>query len=1125
MKKLNIIVLAGLIGLIGLIGLAGTAQAFVGPDAGQSPGAGGGKFILDSQGNIGFGTSSSTPKDNFDSTSTDNGYPANFGYVFMVASTTNPSVGLKNLTSGNVWLWSSRNFGSFQLFRESPTLPGLVVMEVDQYGNIGVSTRATSTTRFKVSGNVESTGSFVGSVSGAISAANVSSDVLGRLQGNGNFAFPASVGIATSSQSGLPQPLSVYGNTYLSGNVGIGTTAPTTAWSRTLQVYSSSNADLSVKTPAGEWHMVSDGNAGLFFTNTGSYTRRVYFQNNGDIGLGGTITSDTALTGASMVIKSGSVGIGTTSPDAKLDVRGGNVNISYSGEAPSQGSVLNLVRNYATAELLSLENTATQATTNYIDSSVATFKFDTGARTGFSRIRFFPTNITNGSLEGAITFRNRSSNSEQEAMRIQGLNVGIGDTTPTEGKLVVGGTGYFTGTVTVGTPTADAHAATKNYVDSTVGGGSTGVWLLSGSNLYASSTAWNVGIGTASPGAALHVVGNITSPGAGSQSEKFGKLSAAAGISSVAIGYNASASGNNAVAIGWGASANQNNSFAFGTQASVSGEQATAIGAQATAAFRGIALGYTATANNNQFVIGGGGAPITEMYIGEGASDASPQAVTISSTGGSGTDIAGANLTLAAGAGTGTGGGGNLYFKTAPAGTTGSTVNTLATRMTITPGGNVGIATTSPAYALHVYGTGAFSQPLIVGTPTADSHAATKNYVDSTVGGGSGAGSFATLTVSGTSTLATASGRVGIGTTNPGYDLHISKSTADLALQAPGTGTAERFWFVSGAGPGGGDGGGEIRVHTSGDLANSRAMIYMRRISTASGQNSVGDWPIAFWTSATDNAATEKLRILGNGNVGIGTTSPSSLLNVAGQIEATALLDHSYEGGKIDFGGASAAATTLDFYTGNNLSTAKVVIDANGNVGIATTSPAYALQVYGTGAFSQPLIVGTPTATSHATTKSYVDSISAGSSGVWLLSGSNLYASSTAWNVGIGTTGPTAKLHVLGVSTAPAVSGNATGDLILQSAGTFGLSLGTFDSGSQYGWIQSQYANSADVVRSLVLNPNGGNVGIGTASPTSLLHLRSDDPQLKLDDSGGGDVWILRNLAGAFHIRDATTLE
>jgi hypothetical protein len=71
-------------------------------------------------------------------------------------------------------------------------------------------------------------------------------------------------------------------------------------------------------------------------------------------------------------------------------------------------------------------------------------------------------------------------------------------------------------------------------------------------------------------------------------------------------------------------------------------------------------------------------------------------------------------------------------------------------------GGNVGIATTTPGYALTTVGTSYFSQPVIVGTPTTASHAATKSYVDSVVGtggGGSSNASFATITVSGTSTL------------------------------------------------------------------------------------------------------------------------------------------------------------------------------------------------------------------------------------------------------------------------------------------------------------------------------------------------------------------------------------
>jgi hypothetical protein len=68
------------------------------------------------------------------------------------------------------------------------------------------------------------------------------------------------------------------------------------------------------------------------------------------------------------------------------------------------------------------------------------------------------------------------------------------------------------------------------------------------------------------------------------------------------------------------------------------------------------------------------------------------------------TDIAGAAFTIAGSQGTGTGTGGSIVFKTAPAGTTGSTQNALATAMTILGNGNVGIGNTAPAYPLDVTG-------------------------------------------------------------------------------------------------------------------------------------------------------------------------------------------------------------------------------------------------------------------------------------------------------------------------------------------------------------------------------------------------------------------------------------
>jgi hypothetical protein len=72
--------------------------------------------------------------------------------------------------------------------------------------------------------------SFAGNLTGVtLGAAYVSGgDVFGRLTGSPSspFAFANNLGVNTSTQVGLPQPLSVYGNGYVSGSVGIGMTPP-----------------------------------------------------------------------------------------------------------------------------------------------------------------------------------------------------------------------------------------------------------------------------------------------------------------------------------------------------------------------------------------------------------------------------------------------------------------------------------------------------------------------------------------------------------------------------------------------------------------------------------------------------------------------------------------------------------------------------------------------------------------------------------------------------------------------------------------------------------------------------------------------------------------------------------
>ncbi|OQC35320.1 MAG: hypothetical protein BWX64_02514 [Acidobacteria bacterium ADurb.Bin051] len=73
----------------------------------------------------------------------------------------------------------------------------------------------------------------------------------------------------------------------------------------------------------------------------------------------------------------------------------------------------------------------------------------------------------------------------------------------------------------------------------------------------------------------------------------------------------------------------------------------------------------------------------------------------VNATGGSGTDIAGASLTLAGGKGTGNAAGGSVVIQTSAPGASGTTLQTLATRVT------VGVERTTIANILSLTGIAA----------------------------------------------------------------------------------------------------------------------------------------------------------------------------------------------------------------------------------------------------------------------------------------------------------------------------------------------------------------------------------------------------------------------------------
>jgi len=164
-------------------------------------------------------------------------------------------------------------------------------------------------------------------------------------------------------------------------------------------------------------------------------------------------------------------------------------------------------------------------------------------------------------------------------------------------------------------------------------------------------------------------------------------------------GSHGTLAGTNSTVVGTGAQTGSSDATAIGGSANASGAAATCVGRTAAAAGSGTALGYGANAGHsaglalgraatttaaNQCVIGGDAFGVTDVYIGQGVTDAAPDAlVTLQATGGSGTNIAASALRIAAGKGTGNSATSILYLATSDPGSTGSTLQTLVDRVAI----------------------------------------------------------------------------------------------------------------------------------------------------------------------------------------------------------------------------------------------------------------------------------------------------------------------------------------------------------------------------------------------------------------------------------------------------------
>ena len=306
----------------------------------------------------------------------------------------------------------------------------------------------------------------------------------------------------------------------------------------------------------------------------------------------------------------------------------------------------------------------------------------------------------------------------------------------------------------------------------------------------------------------------------------------------------------------------------------------------------------------------------------------------------------------------------------------------------------------------------------------------------------------------------------------------------------------------------------------------------------SSGANGSTKGSYEFNIMASDaNPLETPLVINSSGNVGIGTNSPTAKLHVltgsSGATVYSGYNDMVIEGSNgaslsfltpdanpvdINFGTPSsqfAAGIRAGYNSGTEFIAFKVadsekmrIIDT-GNVGIGTTAPTSKLHVNGSGATH-----GEYLRISNGTTQIYelqpsIYNVTNNGFGIYDVTDSTYrLVIDTNGNVGIGTTGPDSKLDVKGASATPA-DGNQTLSITNSTGGTQ-LNIGTVE--NSYGWIE---AREGATLRSLLLNPNGGNVGIGTTSPAEKLEVSGSVKigNLKIQNADGGRIGFNRNTA------------
>lgn len=333
--------------------------------------------------------------------------------------------------------------------------------------------------------------------------------------------------------------------------------------------------------------------------------------------------------------------------------------------------------------------------------------------------------------------------------------------------------------------------------------------------------------------------------------------------------------------------------------------------------------------------------------------------------------------------------------------------------------------------------------------------------------------SIAQWTTSGTDIYNSNTGNVGVGTTVPGSRLDVQGGYLRVsdATNAPSTSQA----FVQGMND----------VSYFGSLGTQKACF-------GNGEN---------WATLT----------IDNGNVGVGTTAPTSIFHtVASGAKTVAysgtLLTNTATSSTASIQKAAVEIQSTGTWNGSGSSNIGLyvssvtggannydaIFNGGGKVGIGTAIPTTPLQVAG------DITLGSTTIGQrfllHTRDWAGGDEFSIvpdDSSGNWVWSKGIILNRSTG-NVGIGTTNsPIYKLDVNGVTRTTKIQGPSNANLVIAShdnggGSGYGIELSAIQNGINF---STHYNNSWS---SRMLIHDNGNVGIGTSAPTTPLQVAGD---------------------------------